>query len=557
MAALVERPALRVGFLFDSLVQRRWIYRIVEDIQKSSVATPVLVVKNDAPRPKGFIEQARTAFAKRRHLLRKLYVEADNLFFKAEPDPFAPCDLEPLLKDCSVVHVNPVRTTYCDYFPNDAVEAIREHQLDVAFRFGFRILQGEALQIARFGVWSYHHGDNLVVRGGPAGFWEVMLGQDVTGSILQILTSELDAGRVLYRSWASTYKYSVRVNKQNFYWKSSSFVMRKLKDLYQEGPDSLNGDTIGSLYKPYSYRLYRAPGNGEMVKLLAGLGVRIARRAARGVFFYGQWALGFRFGKGEGPAETLHNFRLLVPPKDRFWADPFPVFREGRYFIFVEELLYKTGRGRISVIPMDEKGVASEPVPILEADHHLSYPFVFEWRGGHFMIPETRHRGTIELYRCRKFPFEWEKERVLMSGVKAVDTSVAEIDGLWWMFTSINVEGASSSDELHLFYAESPLGPWTPHRRNPVKSDVRSSRSAGRLFRHRGSLHRPAQDSSVAYGYAISINRIVRINPSEFVEEEVSKILPQWAKGVERTHTLNSAGRLTVVDGYFMRPRFF
>jgi transcriptional regulator GlxA family with amidase domain len=37
-------------------------------------------------------------------------------------------------------------------------------------------------------------------------------------------------------------------------------------------------------------------------------------------------------------------------------------------------------------------------------------------------------------------------------------------------------------DELSLFYAESPLGPWTPHPRNPVKSDVRGSRPAGGLF---------------------------------------------------------------------------
>jgi hypothetical protein len=553
----IARPALRVGFLFDSFVQRQWIYRIVEDIKRSSIATPVLVVKNDAPRPRDWRTQVRAAFTKRRQLLRKLYVEADNFLFRAEPDPFKPCDLGPLLGDCSVLHVTPVQTKYCDYFPDDAVHAIRSHRLDVAFRFGFRILQGEALNIAQFGVWSYHHGDNMVVRGGPAGFWEVMLGHHVTGSILQILTSELDAGRVLYRSWASTYKYSVRVNKHNFYWKSSSFVMRKLKDLHEDGPASLEGDTIGSLYWPYSNPLYRAPSNGEMVRLLSRLAFRIARRATRGTFWFGQWALGIKFGKVDGPAESLHNCRLLVPPKDRFWADPFPVARDNKYFIFVEEFLYKTRKGRIAVIEMDEKGAWKEPVPVLETSYHLSYPFVFEWRGAHYMIPETRAQRTIELYRCVTFPLEWKLEKVLVDDIRAVDTTLAEIDGRWWMFTNINVEGATSSDELHLFYADSPLGPWTPHRRNPVKSDVRCSRSAGRLFVHNGGLHRPAQDSSVAYGYAISINKVVCINPDEFREEEVSRILPQWKKGVERNHTLNSAGRLTVVDGFMRRRRLF
>ena len=48
------------------------------------------------------------------------------------------------------------------------------------------------------GVWSYHHGDNRVNRGGPAGFWEVFEQWDVTGSILQVLSEELDAGKTLF-----------------------------------------------------------------------------------------------------------------------------------------------------------------------------------------------------------------------------------------------------------------------------------------------------------------------------------------------------------------------
>ena len=38
----------------------------------------------------------------------------------------------------------------------------------------------------------------------------------------------------------------------------------------------------------------------------------------------------------------------------------------------------------------------------------------------------------------------------------------------------------------HVFHADSPFGPFTPHRRNPVKSDVRSARPAGKLFTWNG-----------------------------------------------------------------------
>jgi hypothetical protein len=380
-----------------------------------------------------------------------------------------------------------------------------------------------------------------------------MLGHHVQGSILQVLTADLDAGRVLYRSWAATDKLSVRRNKDNCYWKSSSFAFRKLRDLYERGPGALDGDTVGSLYAPYSNRLFRSPRNGEMCRLLPRLAYRIARRAARKTLWYGQWGLGLKVGKSAGPAPSLHDFHLLVPPRDRSWADPFPVASDGRYFVFVKEVVRCARKGRIAVIEVDEKGSAKEPVTVLERDHPLSYPFVFEWRGAHYMVPESRARKTIELYRSVRFPFEWEPEKVLIGDIRAVDATLAEIEGRWWMFANVNEEGASPDDELHLFHADSPLGPWTPHRRNPVKSDVRCSRPAGRLFFHNGDLYRPAQDCSVAPGYAISINKVVRLDADGFLEQEVSKILPRWSPGIERNHTLNSAGRLTVVDCY--RPR--
>ena len=105
-----------------------------------------------------------------------------------------------------------------------------------------------------------------------------------------------------------------------------------------------------------------------------------------------------------------------------------------------------------------------------------------------------------------------------------------------------------SDDELHLYYSDSPLGPWKPHKKNPVKSDVRSSRPAGKPFYWNGELLRPAQDSSRGYGYATSINRVVKISPCEYSEVEVSRILPDWAKHITGTHTLNILDDITVVD---------
>ena len=61
------------------------------------------------------------------------------------------------------------------------------------------ILKGEILKLTKFGVISFHHGDNRFYRGGPSGFWEVFNNELSSGFIIQRLNDELDGGMVLFR----------------------------------------------------------------------------------------------------------------------------------------------------------------------------------------------------------------------------------------------------------------------------------------------------------------------------------------------------------------------
>ena len=109
---------------------------------------------------------------------------------------------------------------------------------------------------------------------------------------------------------------------------------------------------------------------------------------------------------------------------------------------------------------------------------------------------------------------------------------------------------------LYLFYADSPMGPWRPHRLNPVKVDVRSTRPAGRPFRHGGRLYRPAQDGAPVYGSAIVVHEILELTPTSFREVQIARISPEWRPGLSGTHTLNAAGSLTAIDARQRRSRF-
>jgi len=492
------------------------------------------------------------------YLLYRLYSRLDRRLLPPPSDPFARRDVSELLAGVPSLSVRPEQTRYSDRFPDGALTEIRRHELDVALRFGFRILRGRALEIARHGVWSYHHDDDRRIRGGPPGFWEVMEGLPTTGSVLQVLTERLDGGRVIYRSWAPTLRRSVVRNRAHVYWKSAAFVGRCLRALAATG-DPASGEARSPAeerYRPYAHRLYRKPTNREALPLLARFARRAlvewnAERPGRR-----QWFLAYRFHEPGTPSrpEELFRFRHLMPPPDRSWADPFAVRRDGRWHLFFEEHRPAEGKGKIRFCSLDPVAGASLPVDALVEPFHLSYPHLVSWQGELFMVPESGARGEIRLYRSTGFPDQWSHEATLVEGLKAYDATLHEEGGQWWMFAAVAETGTlHARDELHLFRAPSPLGPWLGHPWNPIRSDARASRPAGPLFRWRGDLYRPAQDCSRRYGWAIALHRITRLDAEGYEEEEIARIPASWAPGLLATHTLCRADELTVVDG--MRRR--
>ena len=109
-----------------------------------------------------------------------------------------------MLAGIGSIEVEPMGKKFIHKFPPDALEKIRAKELDVILRFGFNILSGEILTVARYGVWSYPHGDNDFYRGGPPHFGELVEKSPLSGVILQVLTEELNSGLVLCKSLFST-----------------------------------------------------------------------------------------------------------------------------------------------------------------------------------------------------------------------------------------------------------------------------------------------------------------------------------------------------------------
>jgi len=186
---------------------------------------------------------------------------------------------------------------------------------------------------------------------------------------------------------------------------------------------------------------------------------------------------------------------------------------------------------------------------VLEAPYHLSYPFIFEWQGEVYLLPETQGNGTIELYRATAFPAVWVLQTVLMRGVRLFDPTLHFEDNLWWLFAGSRGGGAREVSELHLFMAESPLGPWQSHPRNPVVIGEHCARPAGRLFRLNGQLVRPGQDSSRLYGEAIWLNRVEVLSATDYRESPLLRLGADSLPNSGRTHSLDFDEQVQVQDG--------
>ena len=290
--ALPASRILRVGLLLDSFVVPRWMRQVIAGIRDLPCARLELVVLNRRPAP-----AARGGF------LYRLYRRLDDRLFREEPDAFAPADVRDLLEGCPVVEVEPVPQGAGDTLGAKDLACIGGHDLDVAVRLGFRTPTGGFARIARHGVWSHHHAEH-------GGLYEVLEAQPTTTALLR------SGDRTLYRSEGITDQRSVRRGFSECLSKGAHFAPRLLRLLAETG--SLPSARF------VAPALRRTPGNLRMAWLWARLLARWVRDKVRAKTTHEQWYLAYRFEEGPRPPADFDGLTKLMPPKDRFWADPFP-----------------------------------------------------------------------------------------------------------------------------------------------------------------------------------------------------------------------------------------
>ncbi len=515
---------LRLGVVIPSSTVPVWAARLIERLASLQYAEIVLVIQAASPQMMGG--------------LYKTHLKIDNRLFRPKPNAWEEKNIEDLLAGIPTIKPD-AQETY---------QRLPIFKLDVIVNLSLAEIPQAFIDHSRFGVWTLHDGRSRFGINSLVGWREPFENQFTTTCAVEV-TRRDQPTQLIAKAIIATDRQSLSRNQMNILWKAAVMLPYIVRQLSERGEaDAFSkSEPVDTVLpgQPAAFDSLSFFASQVFNKLFSKVGKRFERE---------QW--GVLLKKGAHPSLTWDGFQQTLAPLDRFWADPFMMEREGKAYLFIEELLYKTNLGTINCLELDEQGKVLSNQVVLQRPYHLSYPFIFEHRGEFYMLPETGGNHAIEVYRCKRFPDQWEFHKTLMKDVRAVDTTLFEYLGRWWMFVTIAEEGNSTWDSLHLFHADDPLSDsWTPHPRNPVISDVRSARMAGRIFRHSGSLIRPSQDSSRRYGYALNLNRITTLTTTDYAETRMDRLEPSEDSNILAVHTFNMSQNWTVMDLTVKRKR--
>ena len=431
--------------------------------------------------------------------------------------------------------------------------------IDVVIDLSRQSPSAELIAWATHGIWRYFYGYPALLGDCYVGMREYIQRQsEIISGVERILPNQATPEIIFYAT-TSTDQVSVSRSIERTLWKMADFMPQRLQELMQVGETqfSLNNQ-IRQADVPLKQEYAKAPpGIGVMLGVLFRYPYNFLNKLYKVIFRFEQWVLLIGQQNDATYKNALKSFRKLMPPRDRFWADPFVVEYQGEHYVFFEEFIYRRGIGHLACMQLRSDGSYSTPVSILQRPYHLSYPFVFAYQGQYYLIPETAENNTIELYRCVNFPHQWVFEKCLMTNVQAYDATLMEKEGRWWMFVSMrHHQHCSPSEALYLFHADSPLSTnWQAHPQNPVIARASQARPAGRIFEVNGHWYRPSQNCAGVYGRGLNINLIERLDKHHYQEATVSHVSPEGAYDLNGMHTLGIGSAMTVADAVHVHRR--
>ncbi len=275
---------LRFGLLVSSTTLRTWQADAIRSLLEVPGVELSLLIIDARPPPD---RSARHRLGRLLGSRTRLWDAYSNGWVGRRSRALRPVDMSDVFGELPRIEVEVRKEGYSEYFPDGTVAQIRAHQPDVLLRFAFGIIRGEILEAARYGVWSFHHGDESEYRGSPPAFWELVDGRPVSGAVLQRLTDRLDGGRILHKGWFRSTAHSYTRNVDTVRLGGADWPARVCRAILA-GDDQAAEGVLSDSTAP----IYRKPTDRQTAGFLIRQGLRFLRAQVRGLTHADQWEVG-------------------------------------------------------------------------------------------------------------------------------------------------------------------------------------------------------------------------------------------------------------------------
>ena len=442
--------------------------------------------------------------------------------------------------------INKQKILFDKYAANQLIKKKNYKNLaDVIIDLGNHNINRNFLKKIKYGIWNLNYGvaDNFY-----AGFHDCLFNKKITTTYLikkaflnnKIITTCIDV--------------SYLNNKINFWLRNRQFIIDKSTNLISKNLNKI---------------FYNLKFNNNK----SNLKEKLFEIKFKHLFFYfiKKYLLYFLnkinfFKKRKTSLWSLHIYNYsknfisnnkinikkstkIESPKDAEWADPFIFSYKNKNYVFFENNDLNLNRGKISFGELHGNDLINIK-DILKFKYHLSYPFIWKSKNNFYLIPETSEKKSIHIWKAKKFPNQWKYFKTILKNEFCCDTTIIKdkSNNNWLLTNKSNDSSNDPNNELYVYKIIGNFRKLIPHKLNPVITDCRTARNAGKLLIP-NKLFRPSQiNDSTGYGIGLNINNIDKLNLDSYKERTVKRIFPYKIPNTDGLHHINNSAKHIVFD---------
>ncbi len=245
----------------------------------------------------------------------------------------------------------------------------------------------------------------------------------------------------------------------------------------------------------------------------------------------------------------LFGSKNIHPNNKHEWADPFIFKFLDKEYVFFENNDLKLNRGKIScgiLIKNELKNVKD----ILNFDHHLSYPFIWQKDENIYLMPESSENKSLTIWKSIKFPYKWKIHKTLFKNEHCCDSTIIsdKKKNNWLFINKSNDQTNDFTNELYVYKIIGDFKKIIPHNLNPVITNCEIARNAGFLKIQNHIIRVSQINNSAGYGLGLNINKIINLNLKSFKENIIKTIIPSKKDKIYGLHHISNIDNKIIFD---------